>query len=92
MTITVEYFGQLRHVADREQETIEVADGTAVGDALQGVADRYGDAFRLIVFTEDGSFRPSVIVLVNDQPVSKAEPTPLRDGDRVNLLAAIAGG
>ena len=92
MKVTMEYFGQIRQAAGAESEAADLAAGATVLDAVKAAAARHGDAFRKIVLDDAAALRLSVMVLVNDTPVSKASPPALKDGDRVKLLAAIAGG
>jgi len=46
------------------------------------------------VFTETGELRPHVLVLHNDQLVSRASPSdmPLAAGDRLTIVQAVSGG
>ena len=92
MSVTVNYFGQLRQFAGVESEPVDVSGEATVQGVLTDLAGRHGEKFGNVLFAEGGGLRPSVMVLVNDAPINKAEPRALADGDRVNLLAAIAGG
>lgn len=90
MRVTLRYFGHLRHLAGVESESA----GTDTGelrDALSAAAARHGQAFADVVFDKAGTIRPGVLVLVNDEPTF-GKPKPLRDGDAVSLIPAIAGG
>jgi len=44
MKIMFSYFAQIRQAAGAASETVEVPDGAAAGDALNGLA--HGEAFR----------------------------------------------
>lgn len=92
MKITVDYFGPLRQIAGVESESGEWSEGMSVQACLRDLADRYGEEFSGIVFQADGALRASLVVLVNGAAIAKAQEHALRDGDQVNLLAAIAGG
>jgi MoaD family protein len=92
MKVTITYFGQLRHVVGVESEAGEYADALPLTTVLAGLADRYGEAFRTIVFDDQGGLRASLMVLVNGVAVAKGMAPALRDGDVVTLLPAIAGG
>jgi molybdopterin converting factor small subunit len=91
MNVTVNLYGQLRQFAGAESVTDDCPDGTTVADHLKALADRYDERFAGAVFDE-GALRPSVMVLVNDAAIQKAEPRPLAEGDTITLLTAIAGG
>jgi molybdopterin converting factor small subunit len=92
MLITVQYLGQLGHLADRSEESREAPEEQLLTALLHDVAAQYGEDFQSIVFDDAGHLRPSLMVLVNDAPVDKADPPTLRDGDQITLLAAISGG
>ncbi len=92
MRVTVQYMGQLGHLAERSEESRELPEGASLLSLLEGLSAQYGEAFGHIVFTGENRIRPSMMVLVNDVPVEKTTPPVLRDGDQVTLLAAIAGG
>jgi len=91
MTITTQFFGQLRAFAGSETTTDEAPDGATVADYLKTLASRYDERFRGAVFDGD-TLRPSVMVLVNDAGIAKDQPHALADGDTITLLTAIAGG
>ena len=92
MKVTIEYFGQLRQAAIAASEVMNVPDGATAQDAVRMAGSKYGGAFEQIVMGDRGEIRPSLMVVVNDQPITKARPYPLKDGDRIALIAAIAGG
>ncbi len=91
MTVTVQFYGQLRDFTGVESATDDVADGATVADHVKTLADRYDDRFRGAVLDGD-ALRPSVMVLVNEAGIAKDTPHVLADGDSITLLTAIAGG
>jgi len=91
MTIKLHLFGQLRHLADAETLDLDIADGTPLMRVLSDTARAQGDEFAGILLDGDG-VRPSMMVLLNDDPIDKANPPALQDGDAITLLSAIAGG
>lgn len=58
---------------------------------LQTLAADLGADFSRVLLDGD-MVRPSVLALLNDTPIDKANPPALRDGDQLTLLPAIAGG
>ena len=67
-------------------------DGRTLADLLSDLDSRYaGLADRLV---EDGALRRYVNVYVNDEDVRFLDglTTPLKDGDTVTVLPAVAGG
>jgi molybdopterin converting factor small subunit len=92
MKVTLNYFGQLRHIADKETEDWDCPEGSSIADVVKEAADEYGEDFGNIVFDGAGQLRPSLMVMVNDVPADKEALPGLRENDRITLLAAIAGG
>ena len=91
MKVDVSYLGQLQQAAGVASERKECA-GTTLAELLNDVAEAHGPGFRAILLDDSGAVRPSVMVLVNDAPVSKDALPELSDGDAITLLTAIAGG
>lgn len=81
MKIQVRYFAVLRERLGSEGETIELADGATVGDALAALAARH-EAF--------GALRTRCQTAVN-QAMAPSGVT-LRDGDELALIPPMAGG
>jgi molybdopterin synthase sulfur carrier subunit len=74
------------------QSTV-VAEGATIGDVLQDLVVRYpGIAGQLL--NDDGSLHRFVNVYVNDDDVRYLSllDTPVKDGDEVSILPAVAGG
>lgn len=92
MRVVMMYFAQVRQAAGLESETVEVASGARVTETLTAATALHGEGFRALVLDEQGCIRPSLLVLVNGVPVSREARTPLRDGDTISLLSAVAGG
>ena len=92
MQVRIKYFGQLREMAGAEEEQLEPSDGDDLKTALLEKAKTHGDDFRRVIFNRDGNLRPSVMILVNENPIDKSQPHALEDGDEITVLPAIAGG
>jgi sulfur-carrier protein len=74
------------------QSTVAV-EGSTIGDVLRKLIVEYpGMAGQLL--NEDGSLHKFVNVYVNDDDVRylSALDTPVKEGDEVSLLPAVAGG
>ncbi len=92
MNITIEYFGQLRQAADLESETVDIDDGLTLPQLLSARAAHFGDDFKKILLNDQGDPRPSVILVRNGAALDRNNLPTLQNGDRLRLLAAIAGG
>ena len=81
----------LRKITNNE-ELVEINAGT-VGEAITELQNRYpGIQERLI--DERGEIRRFVNVYVNEEDIRflKNKATPLKDGDEISIIPAIAGG
>ena len=81
----------LRKLTNNE-ELVEVNAGT-IGEAIVELQERYpGIQERLV--DEKGEVRRFVNVYVNEEDIRflKNKETPLKDGDEISIIPAIAGG
>ena len=69
------------------------ADGRTVGELLADIEERY-PGFRAQVMDERGQLHRFVNIYLNDEDIRylQGAETALRDGDRVSILPALAGG
>lgn len=91
MAIKVRIPTPLRKLTNND-ELIEVKAGT-VGDAITELQSRFpGIQERLI--DETGEVRRFVNVYVNEEDIRflQNQKTPLKDGDEISIIPAIAGG
>jgi len=88
MKITFVYFAQIRQKAGVETETVAVADGTTLHDALQAMD--HGTGFRELLFDGAGAVRAVILLVVNGLPA--APERVLKDGDSVQIFSPVAGG
>ena len=90
MAVTVKVPAQLRAVTDGAGE-IEV-DGSTVGEALDAVYARFDDLRERI--TENGELRRFINVYVSGEDIRFQDglETPIKEGDEVTILPAVAGG
>jgi adenylyltransferase/sulfurtransferase len=91
MAVTVFIPTALRQFAgDRAEVSVEA--GT-VGEALDKVMSEHAE-LRRHLYSEQGALRNFVNVYVNDDDIRHAQrlDTPVKDGDTVSIIPAIAGG
>ena len=79
----------------QDQETIEVdgGPGTTVGDVLGSLRSQYPE-FGNRLYKSDAELNRFINVYVNDEDIRFLEnlKTPLKAGDEVSIVPAIAGG
>ena len=70
-----------------------VVSASTVGEALQKLIEQY-QALRKHLYGETGKLRSFVNVFVNDEDIRhlQGEETPLKEGDTIYIIPAIAGG
>src|SRR5215210_1048938 len=91
MSVTVFIPTALRQFAgERAEVSVEAA---TVGEALDKVTGEHAE-LRRHLYTEQGALRNFVNVYVNDDDIRHAQKldTPVKDGDTVSIIPAIAGG
>jgi molybdopterin converting factor subunit 1 len=79
--VTVLFFGPLREILGRAQESMEVADGSSIEDLFQSIA---------IHNSQLQKFCSSLVASRNQEFASWK--TPLSDGDEIAFLPPVSGG
>jgi molybdopterin synthase sulfur carrier subunit len=90
MSVNVKIPTQLRVATDGEG--VATVDGTTVGEVLDALYERFGELRSRIA--EDGGLRRFVNVYVDGEDIRFLDglDTPVKDGDEVTILPAVAGG
>ena len=75
-----------------DEEVVETSAET-IGDAITDLESRYPGLQELLL-DDDGQVRRFVNVYVNEEDIRflQDKETPLKDGDEVSIIPAIAGG
>ena len=91
MAVSILIPAALRAYTDRQAE-IEVSGGTA-GEAIAGLAAKYPD-IRKHLYKDNDNLRDFINVFIGDTNIKELGglATPVKDGDSVMLVPAIAGG
>jgi len=92
MKIQVQYFGQLRQLADTESEVLDLPEGSDLLAILSRASQSRDVRFSKILFASEDVPSASVMMLVNNELASKNPRTAFRDGDVLTLIPAISGG
>lgn len=76
------------------EKKIPIDDATNLQDAFNKVSEQMGDDFKRRVFDHNGKPRSLINIYVNGKNMrfSGGMTTPLKDGDNVYILPAVAGG
>jgi molybdopterin synthase sulfur carrier subunit len=91
MTVEVRVTASLQKLVG-DQKAV-VGTGETVGEVLTDLEQRY-PGFQTQVLTEEGAIHRFVDVYLNDEDVRFLQKldTPLREGDVLSILPALAGG
>lgn len=94
MKLRVQYMGQLRTVAGRSEEEIELPDSTNLAALLSQLASRLGDGAAPHLVNAAGHAQRGLLIVVNGSAIAPPHTaaTILRPGDTITLLPPIAGG
>jgi molybdopterin synthase catalytic subunit len=79
--VKVLFFGQLKDITGRSEETLDLPDGTNLSDVFEHYATRFPRLHQL---------RSSIVMALNQQ--FAAAGTGLRDGDEAAFLPPVSGG
>jgi molybdopterin synthase sulfur carrier subunit len=90
MAVEIRVASTLRELVGAESTQ---AQGTTVGELLADLDARY-PGFRAQITSEDGQLHRYVNVYLNDEDIRyiQALDTPVKDGDVLSVLPALAGG
>lgn len=91
MAITVLIPTTLRSFTNHRSE-LEL-EGSTAGEVIRSLADEYPETKKAL-FDESGNLRPFINVLVNGENIKvlQGNATPVKTGDEIMLIPAIAGG
>lgn len=90
MKIHVSYMSQLRRLAGKGSEVVDLNEGGRLADLLCRIAEVHGPEFRAIALDADGKPHLSLLAFRSEEQLAADEI--LADGDRVTLLTPMAGG
>ncbi|NOX54903.1 MAG: MoaD/ThiS family protein [Planctomycetes bacterium] len=92
MKVKVEYAAQVKRAAGVSSEEFEFTGPCTLGELLDRIVERHGDAIREVLLDQEGCLQPSMLVFVGEDQVRGDQARPLQDGDVVTFLPPISGG
>lgn len=81
--VTVRYFAAARAAAGLPSENVDIGEGATVGDALDAIATRHGEALRKVL---------TACSFLLDSVAVRDRATPLPPGAELDVLPPFAGG
>ncbi len=61
-------------------------------DLIMKLVDKYGSEFKSILFDENGTYRYSNLIVIDQSQVNYDDNTAMTDGVEVTLMSPISGG
>ena len=92
MKIKLKFTAQIKDVVGANSDTVNLEDGCKLQGLLDVLVDKYGTDFKSILFDDDGLYRHSNLIVVNQSQVGYDENIELTDGVKVTLMSPISGG
>ena len=92
MRIAITYMAQMKAAAGTSSETVELGDGSTLGDLTAHLAAAHGHEFSRLLLTGEGVPRDTILIFAGDEHIEWDPARPLRDGEEVTILSPIAGG
>ncbi|MFB3883388.1 MAG: MoaD/ThiS family protein [Armatimonadota bacterium] len=91
MSVRVRIPSPLQSLTDNQPEV--AADGSTLAELLANLDAKFSGIGKRL-YDDEGKLRRFVNVYVNDEDIRflQGEDTPLREGDEVSIVPAIAGG
>ncbi|MBO3809908.1 MAG: MoaD family protein [Candidatus Brockarchaeota archaeon] len=89
--VNVALFGNLAKIAG---EKTTLVDASTLGEVLNALVERYGEAFRNRIYDENNRPRRFINIYVNGKDVRFLDglETKLNDSDKVFMVPAVGGG
>ncbi len=97
MKVRMRLYPPLNNAAGRERVALTLpGDRATIQDALDALTERFGGRLRRHLYDSGGRLVPAWCAFVNNKPVYLNRPQalshPLKEGDEISLLLALAGG
>ena len=94
MKITVEFVGFPDVVSAIGQKKLEMEAGGTVGDLIAALIGQYGQRVKDSFYNPDGTFDLNIQVILNGEEFLSVDKhnRPLKEGDEVMFMLAMAGG
>ena len=95
MKVKVHYISLVKTFTKASQDEFDLTQATALSDALDKVADKYGKPFTAEVYDlKNCEMKSTFVAMVNGIHMDqlKGINTPLKDGDNIILMSLMTGG
>jgi MoaD family protein len=94
MNIKVQYYALIRELVKKEEEGVELAEGSSLRDLLEQLTKEYGADFKNLFFERNGDVAHRILMFVDGIEVDLAKDgnRRLKNGTRVQFFQPVGGG
>jgi molybdopterin synthase sulfur carrier subunit len=94
MQISVRFFTVLREITDKKEETLQLTQDATIANALQTLAQKYGEPFAEYVYDQNGKVKGFLQFFINGQSTAatKGIESELHEGDVLAIVPPVGGG
>ena len=96
MNLRIRLYPPLNSTAGRDQLELSLGDRVTIQALIDELVGRFGPGFRRHLYDERDQLIPAWYAFINNRPLHLNRPealeTPLKDGDEVSFILALAGG
>ncbi len=92
MEIKIRFTAQLKDVVGQGTDKITIEEKENLQSVLSRLTERYGDKFKNILFDESGTYRNSILLVLNQYQINYVDNVVLNDGDEIAIMSPISGG
>ena len=96
MNVRLNLYPPLSDTAGSAEIILEVKEEAMIGDVVQALAARFGDAMRRHLFDTEGRIIPSWTAFLKQRIVPFNQPgamkIPIKEKDEISIILNIAGG
>lgn len=90
--IKLRFTAQLKDKAGLGSDTISVNKEDTLQDVLRQLPKKYGTDFGTVLFDDNGTYRHSNLIVVNQNQVGYEENITVENGMEIMLMSPISGG
>jgi len=96
MNLFIRLYPPLNNSAGRDRLELSLGDTVTVQTLIDALVGRFGPEFRRYLYDERDQLMPAWYAFINNRPLHLNRPealeTPLKEGDEVSFILALAGG
>lgn len=94
MQVSIRYLSIIREITGTREETIEVQEGTTIGELLTTLGKRYGKDFKRMIRSGRDIRGLQIIYFINGQNIKTLDglETTLQEDSELVLIPPVAGG